>query len=495
MKSFFYAIVALVIVATIAARSSDRNRLLRRLKFTSLNHIGRSNERRNMINNARFYFNARETSAPKTRCGEILVDTIIRDADTYDRNPLFLTTDTAEDCGNHCESLPNCVAWTYHVATLDCYPMVHIQETPGTYIGYKSGFCNGKSAKQEAECTEVVHDQSFIHRVGNLETVGYYKYQKVLDTAEKCRDYCNSIPECLAWLYDDTTHVCHPETTVKPLARQSTGSTSGFCNRQPAVPTARRCSETIVDKKIEDADTYENGNPLFLTTDTAEECGNRCELLANCVAWTYRSATLDCNPMVHVKEEPVPYSGYKSAFCKIKPAKQEEACTEVVQDQIMLYRGKYDDNDFAKYAKTLNTAEECRDYCNSTPECLAWMHEHLDNTCSLKTAVKPDAEYARYYTSGFCNRKPTIILAACSKIVHDRTLAYREGSDEADIKKYRKVLNTTEECRDYCNSISECLAWEYNDVGHDCDLKTVVKPEAQYFPGAISGFCNRKPAT
>ncbi|UJR12750.1 hypothetical protein I4U23_016924 [Adineta vaga] len=135
----------------IAAKSSNGNRLLRRLNFALRNTIDRSNERENLIRKLQFYFNERDTavSALPKRCGEILVDTRIYDAHTYAPNtwnPLFLTTDTAEECASHCDSLPTCVAWTYRGATCDCNPMVHVEEKPGTYIGYKSGFCNAKSS-------------------------------------------------------------------------------------------------------------------------------------------------------------------------------------------------------------------------------------------------------------------------------------------------------------------------------------------------------------
>ncbi|CAF1462307.1 unnamed protein product [Adineta steineri] len=102
---------------------------------------------------------------------------------------------------------------------------------------------------------------------------------------------------------------------------------SAAWKRDNSAGSTNICGEMLVNQDINDADTYDGSwNPMSATTNTAEECRDRCQSFPDCVAWSFRKATFDCNPMVHVDGKPGSYPGYTSGFCKKATASTLPPC-------------------------------------------------------------------------------------------------------------------------------------------------------------------------
>ncbi|CAF1230901.1 unnamed protein product [Adineta steineri] len=156
-----------------------------------------------------------------------------------------------------------------------------------------------------------------------------------------------------------------------------------------------------------------------------------------------------------------------------------------------MFRERYfADNDAMNYGKMVDTPEECREYCNSEPKCLAWEMSRGGN-CGLNTIVKPDPRPLTGFISGFCNRKPEREPdTQCGEVNVDQKI---EDTDPDDSENPRSTTTASaEECRNQCQIYEGCVGWNFRPDSDICDRMIHVKQKLVSGNGFKSGFCTRK---
>ena len=256
-----------------------------------------------------------------------------------------LKLDTWEECHEHCQDTPGCVAWSYSWNNW-CTPKTGTQGVVNDTVG------NGLWGL--ASCGLVPP---------SCATPGYIPISaptipdttEKLDTWEECHLHCQDTPGCVAWSYS-WTGTCRPKTGTQGVENTTVGN--GFwglasCGANPTTITTSVPTSTISVTTMTTTTTITTSTTTTTTTARTTTITEATTPISTTASTTTTEATTTTTAAPTSCAKP----GYLCSGNNAAPAKKRKSW------------------------------KKCRKLCRKTEGCAGWSYSGLTRWCYLKSSA------------------------------------------------------------------------------------------------------------